>query len=564
MTRDEEELLRVVALENVKTIQAARQKAEDELHAKNLELDNLLSRMRATLESTADGILVTDNNWQITDFNQKYIEMWLAPREALPLRDHKSLLEKISQKFSDPDSFLNRINEIFETQPPDSFDVLELENGKIFERFTKIQIVNGTPVGRVWNFRDITERRVTEKRLSAALDEAKVARHQAETASMAKTDFLANMSHEIRTPMNAIIGLSNILAIAKDLPPKLSEYVQTLRMSADSLLSLINDLLDVAKIEARTIELESIPFNLTALVHEVISMMAVRLKEKNLAFSMDAECVENRVFLGDPTRLRQIILNLCSNAVKFTNNGSVHVGITCQNENVDCDKVCIAVKDTGIGIPDDKTASIFEKFVQADTSINRKYGGTGLGLAITKTLVDIMGGTIHVESTLGKGSVFTACIPLQRATDNFELLENKKKQTRKKQISRPGQKPCILIVDDYPPNVLVAAAFLEQFDCEHDVALDGNEALKKVQHNFYDAVMMDVQMHGLNGFDTTRLIRKHESETGKKPLLVIGVTAHALAGDRERCLAAGMDDYLSKPFQPDDLMEKLSKGFKKA
>ncbi|MGZ6040998.1 MAG: PAS domain-containing protein, partial [Asticcacaulis sp.] len=212
------------------------------------------------------------------------------------------------------------------------------------------------------------------------------ARQSAEAANLAKSEFLANMSHEIRTPMNAVIGLSTLIAKSSPLTARQHEFIRTLQMSADSLLALINDLLDIAKIEARTVELESIPFSLDRLVQEVASMMAVPVRDKGLSFAAEGECAEGRMFVGDPTRLRQIIVNLWSNAIKFTAEGGVHISITCHPEaREDHEIVCIAVKDTGIGIAADKIGAIFDKFVQADSSINRRYGGTGLGLAITKT-----------------------------------------------------------------------------------------------------------------------------------------------------------------------------------
>jgi PAS domain S-box-containing protein len=383
------------------------------------------------------------------------------------------------------------------------------------------------------------------------------ARNAAEAANIAKSEFLANMSHEIRTPMNAVIGLSGLLAKSSPLTPRQTEFIHTLQMSADSLLALINDLLDIAKIEARTVELEHIPFSLSRMVQEVASMMAVSVRDKGLRFSGEGECVENRIFMGDPTRLRQIITNLCSNAIKFTSEGEVHVSITCEpGDTPNVEIVAIRVRDTGIGISPDKIGTIFQKFMQADTSINRKYGGTGLGLAITKTLTEVMGGTITVESEEGVGSVFEVRVPLEIAADQPanpgkslpELLDATLSNAPKKQV---------LLVEDYEPNILVASTFLEDFGYHVDVATNGRLAFERVKAGHYAVVLMDVQMHGLNGLDATRMIRDWEQREGGKHLPIIGMTAHALAGDRERCLAVGMDDYIAKPFNPDDLREKI-------
>ncbi|NBO19062.1 MAG: response regulator, partial [Proteobacteria bacterium] len=358
---------------------------------------------------------------------------------------------------------------------------------------------------------------------------------------------------------NAVIGLANLLAASKPLTSRQQEFIETLQLSADTLLSLINDLLDIAKIEAHTIDLEEVPFSVVKLAEEVVSIMTIKAKEKGLGFSYSTacECIHKRTFLGDPTRLRQIILNLCSNALKFTEIGGVEIEIKCEHsKDSPQELVSITVKDTGIGIAEEKLASIFDKFVQADSSINRKYGGTGLGLAITKTLTEIMGGSIHAESTPGKGSSFTVNVPLKR-NDNELPTPGASAENRRDNI--PNTRPRVLLVEDYAANILVATTFLDEFGYDCDVANNGIEALEKIKHNHYLLVLMDVQMHGMNGLEASSHIRKYEKERGLEPLPIIGMTAHALAGDRERCLAAGMDDYLAKPFNPDELQQKISR-----
>lgn len=386
-------------------------------------------------------------------------------------------------------------------------------------------------------------------------------RELAEEANIAKSEFLANMSHEIRTPMNAVVGLSNILANSQPLTQKQKDYIQTLQLSADALLSLINDLLDISKIEARTVQLEEIEFDMARLMQEVISIMSLRAQEKNLFFRANLEQVRKRVFIGDPTRIRQIILNLCSNAVKFTHEGGVEIDVICTAHNDDIDDVCIVVKDTGIGIAAENFDNVFHKFVQADTSINRRYGGSGLGLAITKTLVEIMSGTIKLESELGSGSKFTVCLPLK--TEEYQDKPEADYMTTPTPSEEAVQKAKILLVEDYMPNVLVASTFIEHFGYECDVANNGVEAFEKVKANSYGLVLMDVQMHGMNGLEATKLIREFEAgQAGGSRLPIIGMTAHALAGDRERCIGVGMDDYISKPFDPDELKNKLDHWFR--
>lgn len=378
-------------------------------------------------------------------------------------------------------------------------------------------------------------------------------------ADQRKDEFLANMSHEIRTPMNAVIGLSNILALSEPLTDRQREFIKTLQTSADSLLNLINDLLDISKIEASTVELEHVPFSVTQLVDEVVSMMQLRAQEKNLSFSANqlCACVEKRVFLGDPARVRQILLNLCSNALKFTEAGGVHIDILCEpSDDAGKEIVKLAVRDTGIGIAAEKLDTIFQKFVQADSSINRRYGGTGLGLAITRTLASIMGGTIDVESREGEGSVFTVVLPLDVApAEELPVSTIMPFAVAEKSIH---ERLRVLLVEDHAPNVLVARTFLENFGYDVEVATNGIQACDLVKAHRYAVVLMDVQMHGMNGFEATHHIREHAKEHGIPHVPIIGMTAHALIGDRERCLAAGMDDYITKPFNPEELKFKLA------
>ena len=387
-------------------------------------------------------------------------------------------------------------------------------------------------------------------------DQVKLGKKKAEEANRAKTDFLTTMSHEIRTPMNAVIGLSSILSMSTPLTVKQTEFIKTLQSSANALLTLINDLLDLSKIEARTVELEDVPFSLHKLVEEVVSMTSVQAKGKGLTFTADIESVNTLIFRGDPTRLRQILNNLCSNAVKFTEYGQVSLQILNEEgDDLGVAKISIIVSDTGIGIAEEKLDIIFEKFVQADTSINRLYGGTGLGLSITKSLVTAMGGTVSVKSKVGDGSVFTACLQLRIATEGLPGQNTTLMPTLYDPI--PSKKPCILIIEDHEANIMVASAFLDSLGYDYDVARNGTDALKKIKALEYDVALMDVQMPGLNGYETTQLFRNEEKNGGKRRLPIIGVTAHAMVGEKERCLGAGMDDYLSKPINLIDLRNKI-------
>ena len=384
-------------------------------------------------------------------------------------------------------------------------------------------------------------------------EELTQAKEKAEQANAAKSRFLATMSHEIRTPMNVVTGLAMVLA-KSPLNDQQKKIVETLRTNADLLLKLINDLLDISRIEDGRIELETIAFQPGAILSDIRAMFGQDIARKGLSLRID-DRLDGIGVLGDRTRLQQVLMNLVSNALKFTDHGEIAITADAARENGHY-RLDIVVSDTGIGISADKLPLIFEKFTQADETITRRFGGSGLGLSIARSLMVLMGGDIRVTSDLEKGSRFHVSLRLPAALVATPGRDSLRAAPRP--AERSDERPRVLIVEDYEPNIMVLTLMLEELGYDTEAAASGAEALQIYENarQPYHAILMDVQMHGMDGLETTGCIR--DLEFGNRAHTpIIGVTAHALAGDRERCLAAGMDDYISKPVLPDILASKL-------
>jgi len=407
-----------------------------------------------------------------------------------------------------------------------------------------------------------SSRRSAEAATQTARDgmlSAEAATLVAEKANKAKTDFLANMSHEIRTPMNAVIGLTHILQTTK-LDAKQKQCVDVLQSSSESLMMLINDLLDIDKMEALDIELEHAPFSMTAVLDQVISVMSVKAKQKGVNLIVHYESGLYKTYIGDSGRIRQIALNLVGNAVKFTDRGgSVSVFFANGGKGNGKKAITVTVTDTGIGIPEDKIEMIFGRFIQADASITRKYGGTGLGLSISQALAQRMGGSISVTSVVGQGSSFV--LHLSLAVEASDSEKHYQENIIYLDMQANAAILPILLVEDYEPNVLVATSMFNNFGYRYEVARNGQEAVERFASRKYSIVLMDVEMPLMDGYATTRHIRGIEKSTASPPVAIIAMTAHAMKGDREKCMAAGMNDYIAKPFSPHQLQAVLNKNF---
>jgi PAS domain S-box-containing protein len=387
----------------------------------------------------------------------------------------------------------------------------------------------------------------------------------AEKANQAKSEFLANMSHELRTPMNSIIGLSTILMENTPLNAEQTDMMGTVLKSSNILLNIVNDILDLSKIEAGSVTLETIPFDLKEAVNNTIDSLRPLASAKSLVLEATWNNDLKPVVVGDPVRFTRAISNLLSNAIKFTSQGSITVTFDITAVTDHDMMLNYTVTDTGIGIPEDKLDKIFEKFTQADDSTTRQFGGTGLGLAITKQLIDLMGGHISVTSKLGEGSTFSVSLklPLSQQRLNEEIITivpTTDKSGGEKHI--PISDARVLIAEDHMLNQILIRKIMERLGIKtFDIADDGVKALDTYFNNPYDLVIMDCHMPNLNGYDTTKAIRAHESEQHKPPVPIIAMTADAMVGTRDECLAAGMDDYVSKPINLQALHNILEQWF---
>ncbi len=509
------------------------------------KLEETLSQLNATLEATADGLLVVGSQGQILCANGNFHEIWRIPEEILQHENDKLRLKFMMEQVCDPALFLAPVMQFKQNPEESSFDVLNFKDGRIFERSSRPLQIERVSSGRVWSYRDVTKPEQTRQELVRA-------KNHALASAQAKSEFLANMSHEIRTPMNGILGMTNLL-LSTSLMPQQEHYAATIKNSADSLLTVINDILDFSKIEAGKMSLECVPFSMAQIMQEVKDLLRPRAEEKNLDLLSFLPPSFPPFLSGDPARLRQILTNLVGNAVKFTERGKVTMSGVVLRETDTHLEFRLTVRDTGIGIPPERKAAVFDSFTQADGSITRRYGGTGLGLAICLRLTDLMAGRIGVESEPGRGSEFWLVVTLEKTSAGQE------KPAATSWASEPEPLGLhVLLAEDNVINQEVARGFLEMWGCTVDVAGNGWAACQAAQKKKYDLVRLSVQMPEMDGRQATAAIRSRERGSARR-LPIIAMTAHNMQGDREQCLACGMDDYVSKPVDPEKLLAALKR-----
>src|SRR4029077_1728870 len=497
---------------------------------------------RSLIESNIDALMTTDPSGIITDVNKQMEALTGCTRDEL-------IGAPFKKYFTDPERAEAAIKLVLSQKKVTDYELTACaRDGKqtvVSYNATTFYDRDRTLQGVLAVARDVTERKLVE----AELQQAKAA---AESASRTKSDFLASMSHEIRTPMNAIIGIADLLA-KTPLDPEQDKYVQIFRRAGDNLLNLINDILDLSKVEASQLELKRTGLSLNDHLEKVTEMVAGRAREKGLALVCEIAPNVPADLVGDPTRLRQVLINLLGNAIKFTESGEVSLRVAPDAGSSVPTALRFTVSDTGIGIPSEKLGQVFEPFTQADSSTTRRFGGSGLGLTISKRLVELMGGRIWAESTVGKGSVFAFAVPFESwaAADRPTAAPAGTGFNARLPALR------ILLAEDSPDNCTITVAYLQDTPYRVEIAENGTIACEKFTAGQYDLVLMDRQMPVMDGLTATRTIRAWEQANDRRPTPIIALTASALKGDREMCLAAGCTAYLSKPIKQEVLLQAI-------
>jgi PAS domain S-box-containing protein len=524
---------------------------ERELQLATDQLAELTAQLKATLEATGDGILVVDMDAQIVNMNHHFSQMWGIPGAVL-LESSAAISDWLAAQLTEPSAYQRGMMQALAHGGEEDADMLELTNGKVFERRSRPQAMSGQVIGRVFSFHDITERVLNERALV-------LAREKAESANRAKSEFLAMMSHEIRTPMNGVIGMANLL-LDTPLNDEQRHFAEIIRSSSMSLLTILNDILDFSKIEARKLLLENTDFDLARLLEDFAALYQVKASEQGLSFAWTLDPATPLRLHGDAGRLRQILTNLVGNAIKFTQHGGITVAVSPVETEAEVSLLRFVVTDTGIGIPADRLKAIFQPFEQADSATTRKYGGTGLGLSISAQLVEMMGGSIGAESHTGEGSHFWFQVRLRhqaaKAPTPAAAAAATAAPARPLAAEAVASKAArILLAEDNPVNQTVSRAMLRRLGYTHvDLAEDGEEVLRMMAAQTYDLILMDCQMPRMDGYEATRELRRLGVT-----IPILAVTANAMPEDIAHGEAVGMNQHLPKPMLLPTLASALTR-----
>ncbi len=523
----------------------AYQHDEKEKHAAELIIANYA---RSLIEASRDPMFTISPEGKITDVNNASVKITGSTREKLIGTDFFGY-------FTEPEKARMGYQEIYKKGFVADYQ-LTIKDHKLTDVLFNGSIYKdeeGNVQGVVVVARDFTDQKRNETELKdakvsaeLATEVAEGAKAKAEDAVKAKQQFLSNMSHEIRTPMNAIIGFTKVI-LKTDLSAKQREYLTAIKMSGDALIVLINDILDLAKVDAGKMTFEQTPFKMALSISAMLHLFEPKIQEKNLELVKEYDDKIPEVLMGDPVRLHQIILNLVSNAVKFTSSGKITVSVRLISEDEEKATIEFSVSDTGIGIKEENLNKIFESFRQASSGTSRLYGGTGLGLAIVKQLVEPQGGTIHVKSKVGEGSTFSFTLDFKKTDANPEMIEELL------ELNPEIKNIKVLVVEDMALNQLLMKTLLDDFGFERDIAGNGKIAIEKLQNKLYDVVLMDLQMPEMNGFEATEYIRN----VMKSKIPIIALTADVTTVDLAKCKAVGMNDYIAKPVDERMLYSKI-------
>jgi signal transduction histidine kinase/DNA-binding response OmpR family regulator len=542
----------------------------------NLALEALQrsnSLLSAQQEAAIEGILAVDEQGHIVSYNRRLCKMWHIPKELLDPGESQQLLSLLLSQSQLPEALINLLESAYDQPDEIIRGEISYEN-RVYECYSSPVISSENKYfGLVWHFRDISDRKQAEVQQSQLLAELKHAKEAAELAARAKADFLAVMSHEIRTPINGVLGMTQLLATT-ELTPEQQKFVKIAQVSGEILLTVINDILDFSKIESGKLELERQPLAIRVCLQEVCDLLTVKAAEKNLNLYYQVASDVPTNIVGDATRLRQILLNLVNNAIKFTTEGEVRIFVRLQTEMMESNSsvmatfaiskvsLLFAVKDTGIGIPKDTIERLFKPFSQADLATTRKYGGTGLGLAICDRLIALMNGEIWVESELGEGSTFFFTIQTNVAGLPQESPQVSRRKTPKLDTKLGERLPLVILVaEDNQINQEFALAMLVKMGFEVDIVDNGRDAIAAIQKREYNILLLDVQMPEMDGLETASYLVNNWHKLGlayPRPK-IIAMTASTYQDDREKCFEAGMDDYISKPIAIDVMQHMLEK-----